>query len=56
MAAGLAVLNGPLDAPQAGVAWVSLVVGVHFFALAVAFAEPFFHRLGGAITVCGLAG
>lgn len=32
------------------------VVGVHFVALAAAFGEPFFRWLGGAITVCGLAG
>jgi hypothetical protein len=56
LAAGLAALNGPLDAPQAGVAWVSFVVGVHFVALGAVFREPFFHRLGGAIGVCGLVG
>lgn len=56
LAAGLGVLNGLLDAPQAGVAWVSFVVGVHFFALAIVFGDSFFHWLGGAITVCGLAG
>ena len=32
------------------------VVGVHFVALAAVFGEPFFRWLGGAITVCGLAG
>lgn len=56
LAAGLAVLNGPLDAPQAAVGWVSFVVGVHFFALAVVFGEPLFHRIGAAITACGIAG
>lgn len=54
--AGLAVVNGPLDAPQAGVAWVSTVVGVHFFALAVVFRDRFFHGLGAAVTLCGLVG
>jgi len=34
LAAGLALLNGPLHAPDGGVAWVSTVVGAHFFALA----------------------
>lgn len=53
---GARVLNGPLDAPQAGVAWVSLVVGVHFFALAVVFGQRFFHWLGGVITACGIVG
>ncbi len=53
---GLRVLAGPLDRPQAGVAWVSLVVGVHFFALAVVFGEPFFHLLGAGVTACGAVG
>lgn len=53
---GTRVLSGPLHAPQAGVAWVSLVVGTHFFALAVIFAQRFFHWLGAAITVCGAVG
>lgn len=56
LAGGLALLNGPLDAARAGVAWVSFVVGVHFIALASVFGEPFFARLGGAVTACGLAG
>ena len=53
---GVRVLSGPLHAPEAGVAWVSLVVGVHFFALAVVFGQRFFHQLGGAITACGVIG
>lgn len=53
---GARVLSGPLDMPEAGVAWVSFVVGTHFFALAVIFHESFFHWLGGAITACGVAG
>jgi hypothetical protein len=56
MAGGLALLNGPLDAGWAGVAWVSVVVGLHFVALSVVFAEPFFNRLGAAVAVCGLVG
>lgn len=56
LAAGLGVLNIVLHTPQAGVAWVSVVVGVHFFALAAVFHRRFFHVLGGAITACGLAG
>lgn len=56
LAAGLAGLNGPLDAPQAGVAWVSVVVGLHFFPLGALFREPFFYWLAAAITVCGVAG
>jgi hypothetical protein len=53
---GARLLSGPLHAPQAGVAWVSLVVGVHFFALGAVFAQRFFHWLGGVITACGAAG
>lgn len=54
LAAGLAVLNGPLDVPQAGVAWVSFVVGAHFIALGAVFREPLFYGLGGAISACGV--
>lgn len=56
LAVGLAVLDGPLNVPRAGVAWVSIVVGVHFNALAVVFGLRFFHWLGGAITACGVIG
>lgn len=55
IAAGSAVLNGPLDAPRGVVAWVSLVVGLHFVALAVAWREPVFYVLGAAIAACGVA-
>ncbi len=41
---------------EAGVAWVSFVVGVHFVALGAVFREPLFHWLGGAIGACGLVG
>lgn len=50
---GLLVLNRFLDLPDAGVGWVSIVVGVHFFALAVVFDQTFFHLLGVTITACG---
>ncbi|HEU4674672.1 MAG TPA: hypothetical protein VFS29_01700 [Motilibacteraceae bacterium] len=53
---GVRVLSGPLGRPEAGVAWVSLVVGVHFFALAVVFGQPSFHLLGAAVTACGAVG
>lgn len=53
---GARLLSGPLDLPGAGVAWVSVVVGVHFFALAVIFRQSFFHWLGAAITGCGAVG
>lgn len=53
---GVRVLNGPLDTPNAGVAWVAFVVGVHFVALAVVWTEPIFHWLGAAMALCGLVG
>ena len=56
IAAGSALLNGPLDQPRAVVAWISVVVGVHFFALAALWRVPLFRWLGAAIAVCGLAG
>jgi len=56
IALGLAVLNGRLHAPQAAVTWVSLVVGVHFLALAVLWKLAFFHWLGAAIALRGAVG
>jgi hypothetical protein len=53
---GLQVLGRVFDAPDAGVAWISLVVGLHFVALAVVWGESSLHVLGGAVTVCGVAG
>ena len=53
---GSRVVSGPLGHPEAGVAWVSVVVGAHFFLLAVIFRARFFHLLGATITACGLAG
>ena len=53
---GLLVLARVLDLPDAGVAWVALVVGLHFVALAVVWREPSLHVLGAALTVCGAAG
>lgn len=53
---GLRLLNGPLGAPDAGVAWVSFVVGAHFVVLAAVFRERLYLWLGVAIGVCGVAG
>ncbi len=53
---GARLLSGPIQTPEAGVAWVSTVVGVHFFALAVVFGERFFHVLGALVTACGVIG
>lgn len=55
-AVGIAVLNGPLSAPEAVLPWVSLVVGVHFVALAMLWRQPLYHLLGAGIGVAGVAG
>jgi hypothetical protein len=46
---GVRLLAGPLDVPDAGVAWVALVVGLHFVALAVVWAQPIFSWVGGSL-------
>lgn len=56
IALGLALLNGPLDTPQAAVAWISFVVGAHFLALAVVWKQSLFHWLGAALLLCGALG
>jgi len=56
IAVGSALLNGPLELPHAVVAWISVVVGAHLFALAAVWREAFFRALGAAITFCGAAG
>ena len=54
--AGAALLNGPAGLPHAVVAWVSVVVGVHFVALAAIWRLRLFRSLGAAIALCGIAG
>lgn len=54
--AGAAILNGPAALPRAAVAWVSVVVGVHFLVLAVIWRLPLFRYLGAGIAACGAAG
>jgi hypothetical protein len=56
IAAGSALLNGPFDQPRAVVAWVSVVVGAHFAALAAVWRVSLFRWLGAAIALAGLAG
>jgi len=55
IAAGLVVLNGPMHAAQAAVAWIALVVGIHFIALAVVWKLLFFNGLGAPLMLAGLA-
>ena len=53
---GLAVINGVLHRSAVAVAWVALVVGVHFFGLAWIWHLPLYHRLGAAMTALSAAG
>jgi uncharacterized membrane protein len=53
---GLAVLNGVLHGKAVSVAWVALIVGVHFFGLARIWRMPLYHWLGTAMAILGLAG
>lgn len=53
---GPTVLTRVFDASEGGVAWVSLVVGLHFFVLAVLWRDSSLHVLAAALTVCGVAG
>ena len=54
--AGAVLLNGPARLPHAVVAWVSVVVGAHFLALAAIWRFPLFRFLGAGIALCGVAG
>lgn len=54
--AGILVINLVLHVPQATVAWISLVVGLHFFGLAVVWRMPALRLLAAAMTACGAAG
>ncbi|BCJ39027.1 hypothetical protein Athai_65300 [Actinocatenispora thailandica] len=54
--AGLYVINGVLGHPEVAVAWIAVVVGVHFFGLGWAFRLGRFHLLGAAMTALGVAG
>jgi hypothetical protein len=53
---GLAVVNGVLHRSAVSVAWVALVVGVHFFGLGRIWRMPLYHWLGAVMTVLGLTG
>jgi hypothetical protein len=53
---GLAVVNGVLHGKAVSVAWVALVVGVHFFGLARIWRMPLYYWLGAAMAILSLAG
>ncbi|MFF2041467.1 hypothetical protein ACFVVX_13625 [Kitasatospora sp. NPDC058170] len=54
--AGILVLNDLLHAPRATAAWITLVVGVHFFGLAVVWRMASLRLLAAAMSACGAAG
>ncbi|MFI5641715.1 hypothetical protein ACIA8H_30425 [Streptomyces goshikiensis] len=54
--AGIVVVNNVLHTPRATVGWIALVVGVHFFGLAVVWRTPVLHWLGAGLSGCGAAG
>ncbi|MCT2582892.1 hypothetical protein [Actinophytocola gossypii] len=53
---GLVLLNGVLDWPQVAVAWIAVVVGVHFVGLAKLWHMDLYLVLGAVMTVLGVAG
>ncbi|MFE3995549.1 hypothetical protein ACFXPW_28205 [Streptomyces goshikiensis] len=54
--AGIVIINNVLHTPRATVGWIALVVGVHFFGLAVVWRMSALHRLGAGLSGCGAAG
>lgn len=54
--AGLVVINGVLGQPKVAVAWIAVVVGVHFVGLAKLWDMNLYLVLGMVMTVLGLAG
>src|SRR5690606_10251421 len=51
--AGVNIINNVLDHPEAGVAWIALIVGLHFIALASVWQQRSVGWLGFAITSVG---
>jgi hypothetical protein len=54
--AGIVIINAVLHAPRVTVAWIALVVGVHFFGLAAVWRLPQLVWLGAALATSGAAG
>ncbi|MFJ8626408.1 hypothetical protein ACIRD3_26715 [Kitasatospora sp. NPDC093550] len=52
--AGLMLINKVLHTGT--VAWITFVVGVHFFGLAVVWKRPDLHVLAGTMAACGVGG
>lgn len=56
LVAGLIVIGDVMGAHSLTVAWIAIVVGVHFFGLGVIWKAAMFHALGAAMTAFGAAG
>jgi hypothetical protein len=54
--AGLFVINNVIGAHKLSVAWIVLIVGIHFFGLGVVWKAAVFHVLGSVLTLLGVAG
>ncbi|GAA3452865.1 hypothetical protein [Dactylosporangium matsuzakiense] len=53
---GLFVINGVLHRSEVSVAWVALVVGLHFYGLGAVWHAPMYHWLATAMTALAVAG
>ncbi|MBN9109625.1 MAG: hypothetical protein J0I34_12655 [Pseudonocardia sp.] len=53
---GLMLINGVFGHGEFGVAWVAVVVGLHFVGLGVVWHAPSLHVLGGVLTGLGILG
>lgn len=53
---GLVVINAGLGRPELAVAWIAVVVGAHFFALARVWPTRSFHVLATVMVILGVSG
>jgi hypothetical protein len=53
---GLFVINGVLHRSEVAVAWVALVVGLHFYGLGWVWHTPLYHWLATGMTLLAVAG
>lgn len=53
---GLVLIGTVFHSPRSTIAWITLVVGIHFLALAVVMRYPPFRALGAALAACGASG
>lgn len=53
---GLVVIEYVIRAQNLTVAWIAIIVGIHFFALGVVWKAAVLHVVGAALTLLGVAG